>query len=72
MALLRTQLFGAVRVSHADQPRDARLIHTVQGRLAWLVLNRRKTHFGQVDALNTSLDARWGTAWHLVKVLTTA
>src|SRR5688572_16445745 len=44
MALLRIQLFGAVRVSHADQPRDARLIHTVQALLAWLVLNRRKTH----------------------------
>ena len=44
MALLRIQLFGAVRVSHADQPRDARLIHTVQALLAWLMLNRRKTH----------------------------
>ena len=44
MALLRIQLFGAVRVSHADRPRDARLIHTVQALLAWLVLNRRKTH----------------------------
>jgi DNA-binding SARP family transcriptional activator len=44
MAFLRIQLFGAVRVSHADQPRDARLIHTVQALLAWLVLNRRKTH----------------------------
>jgi len=44
MALLRIQLFGAVRVSHADQPRDARLIHAVQALLAWLVLNRRKTH----------------------------
>ena len=44
MAFLRIQLFGAVRVSHADQPRDARLIHTIQALLAWLVLNRRKTH----------------------------
>jgi DNA-binding SARP family transcriptional activator len=44
MALLRIQLFGTVRVSHADHPRDARLIHTVQALLAWLVLNRRKTH----------------------------
>ena len=31
----------------------------------------RAYFFGQVDALYTSLDARWGTAWHLVKVLTT-
>ena len=30
----------------------------------------RAYFFGQVDALSTSLDARWGTAWHLVKVLT--
>ncbi len=44
MALLRIQLFGAVRVSHSDQPRDVRLIHAVQALLAWLVLNRRKTH----------------------------
>jgi DNA-binding SARP family transcriptional activator len=44
MALLRIQLFGAVRVSHGDQTRDARLIHTVQALLAWLVLNRRTTH----------------------------
>ena len=44
MASLRIQLFGTVRVSHADRPRDARLIHTVQALLAWLVLNRRKTH----------------------------
>ena len=44
MALLRIQLFGAVRVCHADHPGDARLIHTIQALLAWLVLNRRKTH----------------------------
>lgn len=44
MALLRIQLFGTVRVCHADHPGDARLIHTIQGLLAWLVLNRRKTH----------------------------
>ena len=55
MALLRIQLFGAVRVSHADHPRDARLIHTVQGLLAWLVLNRRKTHAREALA-----DLFWG------------
>jgi DNA-binding SARP family transcriptional activator len=44
MALLRIQLFGAVRVSHADRSQDTRLIHTVQALLAWLILNRRKTH----------------------------
>jgi len=55
MALLRIQLFGAVRVSHADRPRDARLIHAVQGLLAWLVLNRRKTHAREALA-----DLFWG------------
>jgi len=55
MALLRIQLFGAVRVSHADQPRDARLIRTVQSLLAWLVLNRRKTHAREALA-----DLFWG------------
>ena len=44
MALLRIRLFGAVRVSHADHPREERLSHAVQALLAWLVLNRRKTH----------------------------
>ncbi|MET0555588.1 MAG: BTAD domain-containing putative transcriptional regulator [Vicinamibacteria bacterium] len=44
MALLRIRLFGAVRVSHGDRPPDVRLIHAVQGLLAWLVLNRRKVH----------------------------
>jgi DNA-binding SARP family transcriptional activator len=44
MALLRIQLFGAVRVSHTEPQRDARLIRAVQALLAWLVLNRRKTH----------------------------
>lgn len=55
MALLRIQLFGAVRVSHADRPRDARLIHAVQALLAWLVLNRRKTHAREALA-----DLFWG------------
>jgi len=55
MALLRIQLFGAVRVSHVDQPRDARLIRTVQSLLAWLVLNRRKTHAREALA-----DLFWG------------
>jgi len=55
MALLRIQLFGSVRVSHAEHPRDARLIHTVQGLLAWLVLNRRKTHAREALA-----DLFWG------------
>ncbi|MCC7125145.1 MAG: hypothetical protein IT178_09870 [Acidobacteria bacterium] len=44
MARLRIQLFGAVRVSHVDATGDARLIHTVQALLAWLILHRRKTH----------------------------
>jgi DNA-binding SARP family transcriptional activator len=44
MALLRIQLLGAVRVFHADHTYDARLTHTLQPLLAWLVLNRKKTH----------------------------
>ena len=44
MARLRIQLLGAVRVMHADHSYDARLTHTLQPLLAWLVLNRRKTH----------------------------
>ena len=44
MALLRIQLLGAVRVFHADHTYDARLTQTLQPLLAWLVLNRRKTH----------------------------
>jgi DNA-binding SARP family transcriptional activator len=55
MALLRIQLFGSVRVSHAGQPRDARLIRAVQALLAWLVLNRRKTHAREALA-----DLFWG------------
>ena len=44
MALLRIQLLGAVRVFHADHTYDARLTQTLQPLLAWLVLNRKKTH----------------------------
>lgn len=44
MARLRIQLLGAVRVIHVDHSYDARLTHTLQPLLAWLVLNRRKTH----------------------------
>jgi DNA-binding SARP family transcriptional activator len=44
MALLRIQLLGAVRVFHADHAYDARLTQTLQPLLAWLVLNRKKTH----------------------------
>jgi DNA-binding SARP family transcriptional activator len=44
MARLRIQLLGAVRVFHADHTYDARLTHTLQPLLAWLVLNRKKTH----------------------------
>ena len=44
MALLRIQLLGAVRVFHANHTYDARLTQTLQPLLAWLVLNRRKTH----------------------------
>jgi DNA-binding SARP family transcriptional activator len=55
MALLRIQLFGAVRVSHAEPQRDARLIRAVQALLAWLVLNRRKTHSREALA-----DLFWG------------
>lgn len=44
MARLRIQLLGAVRVCHADHTYDARLTHTLQPLLAWLVLNRKKTH----------------------------
>lgn len=44
MARLRIQLLGAVRVCHADHTYDARLTHTLQPLLGWLVLNRRKTH----------------------------
>jgi DNA-binding SARP family transcriptional activator len=44
MALLRIQLLGAVRVFHADHSYDARLTQTLQPLLAWLVLNRKKTH----------------------------
>lgn len=44
MAALRIQLFGTVQVSHEGRSLDGRLIHTVQSLLAWLLLNRRKTH----------------------------
>lgn len=44
MTLLRIQLLGAVRVFHAGRTYDARLTHTLQPLLAWLVLNRKKTH----------------------------
>lgn len=44
MAVLRIQLFGTVRVSHAGPPHDTRLIHAVQSLLAWLVLHRRRTY----------------------------
>ena len=44
MALLRIQLLGAVRVFHANHTYDARLTHTLQPLLAWLVLNRKKIH----------------------------
>ena len=44
MARLRIQLLGAVRVCHANQTYDARLTHNLQPLLAWLVLNRKKTH----------------------------
>jgi DNA-binding SARP family transcriptional activator len=44
MALLRIQLLGAVRVFHANHTYDARLTQTLQPLLAWLVLNRKKTH----------------------------
>ena len=44
MALLRIQLLGAVRVFHAEHSYDARLTQTLQPLLAWLVLNRKKTH----------------------------
>ena len=44
MALLRIQLLGAVRVTHGDHTYDARLTQALQPLLAWLVLNRRKTH----------------------------
>jgi DNA-binding SARP family transcriptional activator len=44
MALLHIQLLGAVRVFHANHTYDARLTQTLQPLLAWLVLNRRKTH----------------------------
>jgi DNA-binding SARP family transcriptional activator len=44
MARLRIQLLGAVRVMHGDHSYDARLTHTLQPLLAWLVLNRKKTH----------------------------
>jgi DNA-binding SARP family transcriptional activator len=44
MALLRIQLLGAVRVFHADHTYDARLTQALQPLLAWLVLNRKKTH----------------------------
>jgi len=44
MALLHIQLLGAVRVCHAAHTYDARLTQTLQPLLAWLVLNRRKTH----------------------------
>src|SRR5687767_9438645 len=44
MALLRIQLLGAVRVFHADHTHGARLTQTLQPLLAWLVLNRKKTH----------------------------
>jgi DNA-binding SARP family transcriptional activator len=44
MATLRIQLFGTVQVTHDGRASDGRLIHAVQSLLAWLLLNRRKTH----------------------------
>lgn len=44
MSALRIQLFGTVRVSHDGRPQDARVSHAIQSLLAWLLLNRHKTH----------------------------
>ena len=55
MGVLRIQLFGTVRVSHSGPPTDTRLIHAVQSLLAWLVLNRRRTH-----ARETLAGVFWG------------
>lgn len=44
MSALRIQLFGTVTVSHDGRPQDVRPIHAVQSLLAWLLLNRRRTH----------------------------
>jgi DNA-binding SARP family transcriptional activator len=55
MALLRIQLLGAVRVFHADQTYGARLTQTLQPLLAWLVLNRKKTH-----AREALMELFWG------------
>ena len=41
---LRIQLFGTVQVFHDGRPQDSRLIHAVQSLLAWLLLQRKKTH----------------------------
>ena len=41
---LRIQLFGTVQVFHDGLPQDSRLIHAVQSLLAWLLLQRKKTH----------------------------
>ena len=44
MPALRIQLFGTVQVFHDGRPQDSRLIHAVQSLLAWLLLQRKKTH----------------------------
>ena len=44
MPALRIHLFGTVQVWHDGRPQNAPLIHAVQSLLAWLLLQRRKTH----------------------------
>jgi DNA-binding SARP family transcriptional activator len=45
---LQIRLFGTVQVAHKSRPSEVRPTHAVQSLLAYLVLNRRKTHAREV------------------------
>ena len=77
MGVLRIRLFGTVRVSHDGRARDARLSHTGQSLLAWLLLHRRNAHARETLAALLWCDQRESRArsclstalWRLRQVL---
>lgn len=50
MGLLRISLFGVVQIAHDDQPSEMRPTRIVQALLAYLLLQRRRTHSREVLA----------------------